>query len=95
MPGSGPLMEVIEIPAFKSGYAATPLMSCLFGDRDGERHRRTGTLALADASAVSWGCDTIVAWAGVRRSVFALHLALGLGDAMLSGLLYQVSGRPI
>ena len=31
----------------------------------------------------------------VRRSVFVLYLVLGLGGAMLSGVVYQMSGAPI
>ena len=52
-------------------------------------------LAFATAGAVSCIPAAIAVWALVRRSVFVLYLALGLGGAMLSGILYQMSGAPI
>ena len=44
--------------------------------------------------AVSCIPAAIAVWALVRRSVFALYLGLGLGGAMLAGLLYELRRRP-
>ena len=86
-----PLAAVVGVPAYMNGYAAIPLISGLLamGMSNG------AALAFATAGAVSCIPAAIAVWALVRRSVFVLYLALGLGGAMLSGLLYQVSGVPI
>ena len=86
-----PLAAVVGVPAYMNGYAAIPLISGLL-----EMGMSNGAaLAFATAGAVSCIPAAIAVWALVRRSVFVLYLALGLGGAMLSGFLYQVSGVPI
>ena len=86
-----PLAAVIGVPAYMNGYAAIPLISGLL-----EMGMSSGAaLAFATAGAVSCIPAAIAVWALVRRSVFALYLLLGLGGAMLSGVLYQMRGAPI
>ena len=86
-----PLAAVVGVPAYMNGYAAIPLISGLL-----EMGMSSGAaLAFATAGAVSCIPAAIAVWALVRRSVFVLYLALGLGGAMLAGVLYQASGVPI
>ena len=86
-----PVAAVVGVPAYLNGYAAIPLISGLL-----EMGMSSGAaLAFATAGAVSCIPAAIAVWALVRRSVFVLYLALGLGGAMLSGVLYQMSGAPI
>ena len=86
-----PLAAVVGVPAYLNGYAAIPLISGLL-----EMGMSSGAaLAFVTAGAVSCIPAAIAVWALVRRSVFVLYLALGLGGAMLSGVLYQVSGAPV
>ena len=86
-----PLAAVVGVPAYVNGYAAIPLISGLL-----EMGMSSGAaLAFATAGAVSCIPAAIAVWALVRRSVFALYIALGLGGAILSGALYQLSGAPI
>ena len=86
-----PLAAVVGVPAYMNGYAAIPLISGLL-----EMGMSSGAaLAFATAGAVSCIPAAIAVWALVRRSVFVLYLVLGLGGAMLSGVLYQMSGAPI
>ena len=86
-----PLAAVVGVPAYLNGYAAIPLISGLL-----EMGMSTGAaLAFATAGAVSCIPAAIAVWALVRRAVFALYIVLGLGGAMLSGVLYQMSGAPI
>ena len=86
-----PLAAVVGVPAYMNGYAAIPLISGLL-----EMGMSNGAaLAFATAGAVSCIPAAIAVWALVRRSVFVLYLVLGLGGAMLAGVLYQASGVPI
>ena len=86
-----PLAAVVGVPAYLNGYAAIPLISGLL-----EMGMSSGAaLAFVTAGAVSSIPAAIAVWALVRRSVFVLYLALGLGGAMLSGIVYQVSGLPV
>ena len=86
-----PLAAAVGVPAYMNGYAAIPLISGLveMGMSGG------AALAFATAGAVSCVPAAIAVWALVRRSVFVLYIALGLGGAILSGVLYQVSGAPV
>ena len=86
-----PLAAVVGVPAYMNGYAAIPLISGLL-----EMGMSGGAaLAFATAGAVSSIPAAIAVWALVRRSVFVLYLMLGLGGAILAGILYQMSGAPI
>lgn len=86
-----PLAAVIGVPTYLNGYAAIPLIAGLL-----EMGMSGGAaLAFATAGAVSSIPAAIAVWALVRRSVFALYLGLGLGGAMLAGLLYELGGAPV
>ena len=86
-----PLAAVVGAPTYLNGYAAIPLIAGLL-----EMGMSGGAaLAFATAGAVSSIPAAIAVWALVRRSVFALYIGLGLGGAMLSGLLYALAGSPI
>ena len=86
-----PLAAVIGVPTYLNGYAAIPLIAGLL-----EMGMSGGAaLAFATAGAVSCIPAAIAVWALVRRSVFALYLGLGLGGAMLAGLLYELGGAPV
>ena len=86
-----PLAAVVGVPAYLNGYAAIPLISGML------EMGMSGGAALAFVTAGAASCipAAIAVWALVRRSVFVLYLGLGLGGAMLAGVLYQVSGTPI
>ena len=86
-----PLAAVVGVPTYLNGYAAIPLIAGLL-----EMGMSGGAaLAFATAGAVSCIPAAIAVWALVRRSVFALYLGLGLGGAMLAGLLYELGGAPV
>ena len=86
-----PLAAVVGVPTYLNGYAAIPLISGLL-----EMGMSSGAaLAFVTAGAVSCIPAAIAVWALVRRSVFALYVAVGLAGAILSGVLYQISGAPI
>ena len=86
-----PLAAVVGVPTYLNGYAAIPLIAGLI-----EMGMSGGAaLAFATAGAVSCIPAAIAVWALVRRSVFVLYLGLGLGGAMLAGLLYELGGAPI
>ena len=86
-----PLAAVVGVPAYLNGYASIPLISGLL-----EMGMSSGAaLAFVTAGAVSSIPAAIAVWALVRRNVFVLYLALGLGGAMLSGVLYQMSRMPV
>ena len=86
-----PLAAAAGVPAYLNGYAAIPLISGLLdmGMSGG------AALAFAVAGGVSCIPAAIAVWALVRRSVFVLYVALGLGGAMLAGAFYEMSGAPI
>ena len=86
-----PLAAVVGVPTYLNGYAAIPLVSGLL-----EMGMAGGAaLAFTVAGAVSSIPAAVAVWALVRRSVFVLYIALGLGGAMLSGVLYEMGGAPI
>ncbi len=86
-----PLAAVVGVPTYLNGYAAIPLIAGLL-----EMGMSGGAaLAFATAGAVSCIPAAIAVWALVRRSVFVLYLGLGLGGAMLAGLLYALVGAPV
>ena len=86
-----PLAAVVGVPTYLNGYAAIPLIAGLL-----EMGMSGGAaLAFATAGAVSCIPAAIAVWALVRRSVFVLYVGLGLGGAMLAGLLYELGGAPI
>jgi len=83
-----PLAAVIGAPSYLNGYAAIPLVSGLIeiGMTPG------AAMAFITAGAVSSVPAAIAVYALVKKPVFVLYLLLGLSGAMISGLLYQLSG---
>ena len=47
------------------------------------------------AGAVSSIPAAIAVWALVKKSVFALYLALGIGGSVLTAFVYQLSGAAV
>ena len=86
-----PLAAIVGAPSYLNGYAAIPLVSGLLeiGMTPG------AAMAFTAAGAVSSIPAAIAVWALVKKPVFALYLALGLTGAMMSGLVYQLSGGVI
>ena len=82
-----PLASVIGIPAYMNGYAAVPLVSGLM-----EMGMTSGAaMAFITSGAVSSIPAALAVYALVRRSTFALYIAMGLLGSMLAGYLYQIS----
>jgi len=81
-----PLSAVIGIPAYMNGYAAIPLIAGLLdlGMAPG------AALAFVTAGAVSSIPAAMAVYALVKRQVFLVYLAMGLGGALLAGYLYQL-----
>lgn len=86
-----PLAAIVGMPSYLNGYAAIPLVSGLIeiGMTPG------AALAFMTAGAVSSIPAAIAVWALVKKSVFALYLALGLSGSILTAWLYQLAGAPL
>jgi len=79
-----PVAAIVGIPAYLNGYAAIPLV-----DRLMEMGMNPGAaMAFMTAGAVSSIPAAMAVAVLVRRPVFAVYLLLGLGGAMLTGVLY-------
>ncbi|WP_412507248.1 permease [Roseovarius sp. SYSU LYC5161] len=88
--GEGLLPIVISafvgMPAYLNSYVAPPLLAGLT-----EQGMTAGAaMAFMVAGAISSVPAMAAVWALVVRRVFALYLALGLGGAVLSGVLFQL-----
>jgi uncharacterized membrane protein YraQ (UPF0718 family) len=83
-----PLAAVVGVPSYLNGYAAIPLVSGLL-----EMGMTPGAaMAFITAGAVSSIPAAIAVFALVKKPVFVLYLSLGLAGAMLTALVYQLSG---
>ena len=85
--GVGPiaLATVVGVPAYLNGYAALPLVGGLI-----EQGMAPGAgLAFLVAGGVTSLPAAIAVWALVKPRVFALYIAISLGGALVSGLLFQ------
>ncbi|HSF95323.1 MAG TPA: permease [Thermohalobaculum sp.] len=80
---------LVGAPAYLNGYAAPPLVAGLM-----EQGMSAGAaMAFMVAGAVSCIPAMAAVWALVKREVFALYVAFGIGGAILSGLIFgAVSG---
>lgn len=79
-----PLAALVGVPAYLNGYAAIPLVAGLM-----ELGMDPGAaMAFMTAGAVSSVPAAVAVAVLVKRRVFATYLALGLGGALLTGLLY-------
>jgi uncharacterized membrane protein YraQ (UPF0718 family) len=83
-----PLAALVGIPAYLNGYAAVPTVSGLI---DLGMVPAAG-LAFMLAGGVTSIPAAMAVFPLVRRPVFALYVALGLGGALTAGLLYQMAG---
>ncbi|HUF86956.1 MAG TPA: permease [Thermohalobaculum sp.] len=82
--GSVVLGALAGAPAYINGYAAPPLVAGLM-----EQGMSAGAaMAFMTAGAVSCIPAMAAVWALVRREVFAAYVALGLGGAVFSGLVF-------
>ena len=80
-----PLASMIGIPAYMNGYAAIPLISGLM-----ELGMAPGAaLAFVTAGAVSSIPAAMAVYALVKRSVFAVYIAIGIGGSLLAGYFYD------
>jgi uncharacterized membrane protein YraQ (UPF0718 family) len=85
-PGVGPVIlgALVGAPAYLNGYAAPALVSGLM-----EQGMSAGAaMAFMVAGAVSCIPAMAAVWALVKREVFALYVAFGIGGAILSGLVF-------
>lgn len=77
---------LVGVPAYLNGYAALPLVGGLI-----EQGMAQGAgLAFLVAGGVTSLPAAIAVWALVRPRVFALYIAISLGGAFLTGLLFQI-----
>lgn len=77
---------LVGAPAYLNGYAAPALVSGLI-----EQGMTPGAaMSFMIAGAVSCIPAMAAVFALVRRPVFAMYVALGLGGAILSGMLFQI-----
>jgi hypothetical protein len=88
--GEGVLPIVISafvgMPAYLNSYVAPPLLAGLT-----EQGMTAGAaMAFMVAGAISSVPAMAAVWALVVRRVFAIYLALGIGGAILSGVLFQL-----
>lgn len=76
---------LVGVPAYLNGYAALPLVSGLI-----QQGMAPGAgLAFLVAGGVTSLPAAIAVWALVKPRVFALYIAISLGGAFASGVLYQ------
>ncbi len=81
-----PLAAVVGIPTYLNGYAAIPVIDGLLELGMG----KGAAIAFLIGGEVTSLSTAMAVFAVVRRKVFALYLALGLGSAVLMGWLAQV-----
>ncbi len=75
---------LVGAPAYINGYAAPPLVAGLM-----EQGMSAGAaMAFMTAGAVSCIPAMAAVWALVKREVFATYVALGIGGAIVSGLVF-------
>lgn len=77
---------LVGMPAYINSYVAPPLLAGLI-----EQGMQPGAaLAFMVAGAVSCIPAMAAVWALVAKRVFALYIGLGIGGAILSGLVFQL-----
>jgi len=77
---------LVGVPAYLNGYAALPLVSGLIG----QGMAPGAAMAFLVAGGVTSIPATIAVYALVKRSVFALYLAIALIGSFAAGLLFQL-----
>jgi len=85
-PGVLPIVlgALLGAPAYLNGYAAPPLVAGLMA----QGMSPGAAMAFMTAGAVTCIPAMAAVWALVKREVFALYVAFGLGGAILSGLIF-------
>lgn len=88
-PASVVLGALVGAPAYINGYAAPPLVAGLMA----QGMSAGAAMAFMTAGAVSCIPAMAAVWALVKREVFVTYVALGIGGAIFSGLVFgAVSG---
>lgn len=77
---------LVGVPAYLNGYAALPLVGGLIG----QGMAPGAGLAFLVAGGVTSIPAAMAVWALARPPVFGLYIALSLGGALASGLLFQL-----
>jgi len=76
----------VGVPAYFNGYAALPLIGTLM-----EQGMQAGAgMAFLIAGGVTSLPAAIAVWALVRFRVFALYIAISLGGAFTTGLIFHI-----
>jgi uncharacterized membrane protein YraQ (UPF0718 family) len=83
-----PLAALIGIPLYLNNLAALPIVSGLLG----QGMQSGAAIAFLIAGPVTTIPAMTAVWGVVSRRVFALYVALGLGGAILMGLLINLIG---
>ncbi|MBR3369604.1 MAG: permease [Rhodobacteraceae bacterium] len=80
------IATIVGVPAYFNGYAALPLIGTLM-----EQGMQAGAgMAFLIAGGVTSLPAAIAVWALVRFRVFALYIAISLGGAFATGLLFHI-----
>jgi uncharacterized membrane protein YraQ (UPF0718 family) len=83
------IAALVGMPAYLNSYVAPPLLAGLT-----EQGMSAGAaMAFMVAGAVSSVPAMAAVWSLVKRGVFAAYLGLGIFGAILSGVLFQATGR--
>lgn len=82
--GAVVLGALVGAPAYINGYAAPPLVAGLMA----QGMSPGAAMAFLTAGAVTCIPAMAAVWALVRREVFAAYVALGIGGAIVSGLVF-------
>ena len=76
---------LVGMPAYLNGYVAPPLLSGLMA----QGMTAGAAMAFMVAGAVSSIPAMAAVWSLVKPQVFAAYLGLGIGGAILAGLIFQ------
>ena len=80
------VVAVVGMPAYLNSYIAPPLISGLM-----DQGMTAGAgMAFMVSGAVSSVPAMAAVWSLVRKQVFAAYIGLGVGGAILSGLLFEL-----
>ena len=89
--GEGPLPIVVGalvgMPAYLNGYAAPPLVAALVA----QGMSPGAAMAFLTAGAVSCIPAMAAVWSLVRLPIFATYVALGLGGAVVAGMVFSLA----
>ena len=80
------IATLVGVPAYFNGYAALPLIGTLIG----QGMQPGAGMAFLVAGGVTSLPAAIAVWALVKKRVFALYIAISLGGAFATGLLFHL-----